>query len=58
MRKEFNTINIKDGLTGEVFVLHDIEKYSVYTVQEMLSDIVFPLLYDKGSVYISVGYKN
>lgn len=53
-----SVLNVQSGLTGEVKTIHDFFSYSSYTQQCLLEDVVLPLLYDKGSVYLTIGTKN
>lgn len=48
---------IQDGLTGDIIRLGDFFKVSHFTQASMLEDFILPMIYDKKSVYITIGDK-
>ena len=58
VRDHEKVLNIKDGLTGEVIVVDNFFDFSHVTQEYMIEDLVMPILFDKGSVYLSIGFKS
>lgn len=48
---------IQDGLTGNIIRLSDFFKVSHFTQASMLEDFVLPMIFDRKSVYITIGDK-
>ena len=55
---ENRVLNVQNGYNGNLSVLEDFFKYSHVLQEQILGEIVLPLLYDAKSVHISIGYKN
>lgn len=51
-------LNVQNGLNGQIFVYEDFFKFSHVTQENIIADIILPLLYEFKKVNISIGYKS
>lgn len=60
MKKDLNDADlvITNGKTNKVRIVKDFFTYSLFTQENILSDIILPILSEDSSLYISVGFKN
>lgn len=56
VRDHNKVLYIKDGLTGEVTVVDNFFDVSHFTQISLIEDLAMPILLDKGSIYLSIGY--
>lgn len=60
MKRELEKCNIHiiNGLNGSEIVLNEFFEHSHLVQEQIISDIILPMLYDYESVTIKIGSKN